>query len=128
MEIFHFVRSSGLLQWQKMRSKASGSRAAPLCLIVMLLAFGPSCTVQAQAPADDNSPAQNLVLTLWAVSDETIVQIKDDFYQAAHESGNAPEALAKVQGDWLVKLRKEKGLASAVNLAGPFIMSSRVKP
>ena len=72
--------------------------------------------------------AQNLVLTLWAVSDETIVQIMDDFYQAAHQSGNAPEALAKVQGEWLVKLRKEKGLASAVNLAGPFIMSSRVKP
>jgi CHAT domain-containing protein len=72
--------------------------------------------------------AQNLLLTLWAVSDEIIVQIMNDFYQAAHESGNAPEALAKVQGEWLVKLRKEKGLASAVNLAGPFIMSSRVKP
>jgi tetratricopeptide (TPR) repeat protein len=72
--------------------------------------------------------AQNLVLTLWAVNDETIVQIMNDFYQAAHESGNAPEALAKVQGEWLVKLRKEKGLASAVNLAGPFIMSSRVEP
>jgi len=42
--------------------------------------------------------AENLVLTLWAVSDETIVQIMYDFYQAAHQSGNAPEALAKVQG------------------------------
>jgi hypothetical protein len=26
-----------------------------------------------------------------------------DFYDAAHESGSAPEALAKVQRDWLVK-------------------------
>jgi tetratricopeptide (TPR) repeat protein len=59
MEIFHFVRSTGLLQWHKMRIKASGLRAAPLCLIVMLLAFGGlSCTVQAQAPADDHSPAE----------------------------------------------------------------------
>ncbi|HWY92716.1 MAG TPA: tetratricopeptide repeat protein [Chthoniobacterales bacterium] len=42
-----------------MRIKASGLRAAPLCLIVMLLAFGGlSCTVQAQAPADDHSPAE----------------------------------------------------------------------
>jgi len=58
MEIFHFVRSTGLLQWHKMRIKVSDSRAAPLCLIVMLLAFGLSCTVQAQAPADDHSPAE----------------------------------------------------------------------
>ena len=40
----------------------------------------------------------------------------------------APEALSKVQRDWLVKLRKERGLAHAVNLAGPFIMSSQGKP
>jgi hypothetical protein len=42
--------------------------------------------------------------------------------------GNAPEALAKVQREWLVKLKKEQGLAKAVNLAGPFIMSSQGKP
>ena len=40
-------------------------------------------------------------------------------------SGNAPEALAEVQRNWLVKLRTDKGLAQAVNLAGPFIMSSQ---
>ena len=48
-----------------------------------------------------------------------------DFYEAAHKTGNAPEALAEVQRNWLVKLRTEKGLAQAVNLAGPFIMSSQ---
>jgi hypothetical protein len=51
-----------------------------------------------------------------------------DFYDAAHNTGNAPEALAEVQRNWLLKLRTEKGLAQAVNLAGPFIMSSQGKP
>ena len=72
--------------------------------------------------------AQNLLMTLWPISDEVTVQIMSDFYDAAHRSGNAPEALAEVQRNWLVKLRTEKGLAQAVNLAGPFIMSSQGKP
>ena len=72
--------------------------------------------------------AQNLLMTLWPISDEVTVQIMSDFYDAAHLSGNAPEALAEVQRNWLVKLRTEKGLAQAVNLAGPFIMSSQGKP
>jgi CHAT domain-containing protein len=72
--------------------------------------------------------AQNLLMTLWPISDEITVQIMIDFYQAAHNSENAPEALAKVQRNWLLKLRTEKGLAQAVNLAGPFIMSSQGKP
>ena len=72
--------------------------------------------------------AQNLLMTLWPISDEVTVQIMSDFYEAAHHSGNAPEALAEVQRNWLVKLRTDKGLARAVNLAGPFIMSSQGKP
>ena len=72
--------------------------------------------------------AQNLLMTLWPISDEVTVQIMSDFYDAAHKSGNAPEALAEVQREWLVKLRMEKGLARAVNLAGPFIISSQGKP
>jgi CHAT domain-containing protein len=72
--------------------------------------------------------AQHLLMTLWPISDELAVQIMSDFYEAAHHSGNAPEALAEVQRNWLVKLRSEKGLAQAVNLAGPFIMSSQGKP
>ena len=72
--------------------------------------------------------AQNLLMTLWPISDEVTVQIMSDFYEAAHNTGNAPEALAEVQRNWLVKLRTEKGLAQAVNLAGPFIMSSQGKP
>jgi tetratricopeptide (TPR) repeat protein len=72
--------------------------------------------------------AQNLLMTLWPISDEVTVQIMSDFYNAAHATGNAPEALAEVQRNWLLKLRSEKGLAQAVNLAGPFIMSSQGKP
>jgi len=67
-------------------------------------------------------------MTLWPISDEVTVQIMSDFYDAAHNSGNAPEALAEVQRKWLLKLRTDKGLARAVNLAGPFIMSSQGKP
>jgi hypothetical protein len=67
--------------------------------------------------------AQNLLMTLWPISDEVTVQIMSDFYDAAHQTGNAPE-----QRKWLVKLRTEKGLAQGVNLAGPFIMSSQGKP
>ncbi len=71
--------------------------------------------------------AQNLLMTLWPISDETTVQIMLDFYDAAFKNGNAPQALADVQRDWLVKLRKERGLLAAVRLAGPFIMSSQGK-
>jgi CHAT domain-containing protein len=62
------------------------------------------------------------------LSDETTIQIMSDFYEAAHTSGNAPQALAEVQRNWLVRLRTERGLAQAVNLAGPFIMSSQGAP
>ena len=69
--------------------------------------------------------AQNLLMTLWSVADEETAKIMVDFYEAAHRSGNAPQALADVQRDWLIKLRKERGLAEAVRIAGPFILSSQ---
>ena len=40
--------------------------------------------------------AQNLLMTLWPISDELTAQIMSDFYDAAHNNGNAPEALAEV--------------------------------
>ncbi len=72
--------------------------------------------------------AQNLLMTLWPIGDKTTVQIMVDFYEAAEKSKNAPQALADVQRDWLVRLRKERGLEVAVRLAGPFIMSSQGRP
>jgi CHAT domain-containing protein/Tfp pilus assembly protein PilF len=72
--------------------------------------------------------AQNLLMTLWPISDQTTVQIMLDFYDSADKTKNAPQALADVQRDWLVKLRKERGLLPALQLAGAFIMSSQGKP
>jgi CHAT domain-containing protein len=85
--------------------------------------------------------AQNLLLTLWPIDDQVTVQIMSDFYEAAHQCGNAAQALAKVQRDWLVALRDGKdqrcekvkaalrpGLAAAVRFAGPFILSAQGKP
>jgi hypothetical protein len=69
--------------------------------------------------------AQNLLMTLWPISDETTVQIMLDLYDAALRNGNAPQALAHVSRDWLVKLRKDRGLLDAVRLAGSFIISSQ---
>jgi tetratricopeptide (TPR) repeat protein len=66
--------------------------------------------------------------TATSLNNLALLQIMSDFYEAAHHSENAPEALAEVQRNWLVKLRTEKGLAQAVNLAGPFIMSSQGRP
>jgi CHAT domain-containing protein len=74
------------------------------------------------------SGTANLLMTLWPISDETTVRIMSDFYEAAFKSLDAPQALADTQRDWLVRLRKEKGLLAAVRLAGPFIMNSQGKP
>jgi CHAT domain-containing protein len=71
--------------------------------------------------------AQNLLMTLWPISDQTTVEVMLDFYNAADKATNAPQALADVQRNSLVKLRKERGLLDAVRLAGPFIMSSQGK-
>ena len=71
---------------------------------------------------------QNLLMTLWPISDKATVQIMLDFYEAADKTHNAPEALAEVQRNSLVELRKKLNLRTAVRLAGPFIMSSQGKP
>jgi CHAT domain-containing protein/uncharacterized protein YecT (DUF1311 family) len=72
--------------------------------------------------------AQNLLMTLWPVSDEVTPKIMADFYKVALATHNAAGSLAKVQRDWLVKLRKEKGLLAAVRDAGPFAMVVMANP
>jgi CHAT domain-containing protein/Tfp pilus assembly protein PilF len=75
---------------------------------------------------------QNLLMTLWPINDQTTVKIMLDFYEAAHKSHNATQALAEVQRDALVELRSQHGrehsLLDAVRLAGSFIMTSQGKP
>jgi CHAT domain-containing protein len=72
--------------------------------------------------------AQHLLITLWPISDDTTVQIMIDFYDALRRMTSPPQALAEVQRNWLTKIREKGGLAQAVCLAGPFIMSSQGKP
>jgi CHAT domain-containing protein len=72
--------------------------------------------------------AQNLVMTLWPVSDDVTPLIMADFYKAAMTSHNAPDSLSKVQRDWLVKLRDQKGILQAVRDAGPFSMVVMANP
>jgi hypothetical protein len=67
--------------------------------------------------------AQNLLMTLWPVSDEVTPKIMADFYKKALATGDAAGSLSDVQRDWLVKLRNEKGLLAAVRDAGPFAIA-----
>ena len=67
--------------------------------------------------------AQNLLMTLWPVDDKQTIPFMKDFYERAMADGNAPESLAKVQTEHLVKLRDVCGTIRAVKFAGPFVMS-----
>ena len=67
--------------------------------------------------------AQNLLMTLWPVSDKWTVEMMKAFYERALKDGDAPGALAQVQREYLVKLRKEKNAVMAARLAGPFILT-----
>lgn len=69
--------------------------------------------------------AQNLLMTLWPVFDVPSGELMLDFYSALHQNHNPSEALAKVQRDWLVKLRSKYGLLPAVVMAGAFIVNSQ---
>ena len=69
--------------------------------------------------------AQNLLMTLWPVFDVPSGKLMLDFYSTLHQDNNPSEALAKVQRDWLVKLRAKSGLLPAVVMAGAFIVTSQ---
>ena len=69
--------------------------------------------------------AQNLLMTLWPISDKWSVDIMKAFYEKAMVGGDAPQAMADVQAEWLGRLRKEKGVLIAARIAGPFVMSTR---
>ena len=43
----------------------------------------------------------------------------------AMATGDAPQAMADVQAEWLARLRKEKGVLIAARIAGPFVLSTR---
>ncbi|HEV7925863.1 MAG TPA: CHAT domain-containing tetratricopeptide repeat protein [Verrucomicrobiae bacterium] len=72
--------------------------------------------------------AQNLLMTLWPVFDVPSGELMLDFYSTLHRNNDPSEALAKVQRDWLVKLRSKFGLLPAVVMAGAFIVNSQGPP
>ena len=67
--------------------------------------------------------ARNLLLTLWPADDAETADLMEAFYREALQSGDAPAALAQVQRASLDDLRRKVGLAEAVRMAGPFILS-----
>ena len=72
--------------------------------------------------------AQNLLMTLWPVSDKWTADLMEAFYQEALKTKDAPGALASVQRDFLKRLKQEKGPVMAARLAGPFVMNFQGKP
>ena len=71
---------------------------------------------------------ENLLLTLWPVDDSFTKDFMVSFYKEALKTGNAPKAMAKVQKEWLIKLREERSVSQAVKLAGPFVLTFRGNP
>lgn len=72
--------------------------------------------------------AQNLLMTLWKIDDQQTVPFMESFYKAAAHNGNASQSFADTQRDWLLNVRKEKGLTEAVKTAGAFILNFQGKP
>jgi membrane-associated protease RseP (regulator of RpoE activity) len=68
--------------------------------------------------------AQNLLTTLWPVGDAFTPSFMRDFYKESIKTHDALVALAKVQKEWLLKIRRERGLGAAVRDAGPFALST----
>ena len=69
--------------------------------------------------------ARNVLMTLWDIADEPTANFMEEFYQRYEDTGNAPLALCDVQREWMVRLRREEGMAVAAYLAGPFVMSAQ---
>ena len=67
--------------------------------------------------------AENLLMTLWPVGDAGPAEMLAGFYERFQHTGNAAQALAEVQRESLVKLRKAHGLEAAVRMAGSFVLS-----
>ena len=68
--------------------------------------------------------AENLLFTLWPVADRETVLFMRDFYTELDGARHEPaEAAHKIQTKYLKKYREELGVAVAVRLAGPFILS-----
>ena len=69
--------------------------------------------------------ARHVLATLWPFQDIETVDFMKAFYARVVQAGEAPPAaLSAVQRDLLVQRREKKGLATAVNLTAPFVLTS----
>ncbi|MCG8600916.1 MAG: CHAT domain-containing protein [Verrucomicrobiales bacterium] len=68
--------------------------------------------------------AEHLLLTLWPVADRETALFMMDFYQNLDAGKNEPVDVAPaIQSAYLKAFREKQGVAAAVRLAGPFILS-----
>lgn len=67
---------------------------------------------------------ENLLLSLWPISDTHTVEFMRAFYARALDSTDAATALALTQREWLARLRQEQGLAAAVSTAAAFVLNT----
>ncbi|MBL68603.1 MAG: hypothetical protein CMO74_09195 [Verrucomicrobiales bacterium] len=72
--------------------------------------------------------ARNMLMALWPVSDRLSGKFMREFYTTALRDGNAPAALARIQRDWLVRLRQQEGTKGAVLASGGFVLNFQGLP
>jgi len=66
--------------------------------------------------------AENLLITLWEISDEDTVALMDGFYERLLGGESPARALAGAQSAAFARLRQERGLFHAINRAAPFVV------
>jgi CHAT domain-containing protein len=67
--------------------------------------------------------AENLLLTLWQISDADTAEFMASFYRAAFTKHDALSALAQTQRNTLVRLRQEESFGAAIQKVGPFVLT-----
>jgi CHAT domain-containing protein len=68
---------------------------------------------------------RHLLMTLWPVADAETARFMSEFYGLAEKINSPADALCEVQRQWLVRMRDTTGLSDAVQIAGPFLISSQ---
>jgi CHAT domain-containing protein len=68
--------------------------------------------------------ARNVLATLWPIADKETVEFIQAFYLRVIAGDKPAAALSMVQKDFLLRRRKARGLAAAVKLTAPFVLTS----
>ena len=68
--------------------------------------------------------ARHVLATLWPIADAETVEFMEAFYRRVLAGEKPPAALTAVQRELLVERRKKLGLAQAVYLTAPFVLTS----